>query len=338
MKIDMTFSGNPEDVVASAESAENSVADGLFIPETRHDPFLQLALASQTTERIELGTSVAIAFARNPMTVANTSYDLQRLTGGRMVLGLGSQVAPHITRRYSMPWSKPAARMEEFASALRAIWHSWASGDKLDFRGDFYTHTLMTPMFDPGPLEVDCPRIWIAGVGPKMTEAAGRVADGLICHSFTTAEYLRDITVPTVNVGRASATSARKEFDVSGLVLFATGRTEEEYDAAVTATRERLAFYGSTPAYRPVLDHHGWGALHEELYGLSRQGRWQEMGALIDDQVLDTFAIVGELESIGKQAHARFGGLLTRMTVALVQEDSGDLQLEIADRVVRSAA
>ncbi|OYD66651.1 TIGR03617 family F420-dependent LLM class oxidoreductase [Rhodococcus sp. OK302] len=335
MKVDLTFSSNPEDVVASAQSAEKCGADGLFVPETRHDPFLQLALASQSTERIDLGTSVAIAFARNPMTVAHTSYDLQRLSKGRMVLGLGSQVAPHITRRYSMPWSKPAARMEEFATALRAIWHSWSTGDKLDFRGDFYNHTLMTPMFDPGPLDVGSPRIWIAGVGPKMTEAAGRVADGLICHSFTTADYLRDVTLPTVNAGRA--VSAREDFDVSGLILFATGRTEEEYDAAVTATRERLAFYGSTPAYRPVLDHHGWGALHEELHALSRQGRWQEMGGLIDAEVLDTFAIVGELEGIGKQARARFDGLLTRMTVALVQEDSGDLQLEIADRLTGSA-
>ena len=333
MKIDVTFSGRPEDAAASARVAESRGADGLVVPETRHDPFLQLALCSQTTERIELGTSVAIAFARNPMTVAGTSYDLQRLSGGRAILGLGSQVAAHITRRYSMPWSRPAARMEEFAAALRSIWHSWQTGDELDFVGDFYTHTLMTPMFDPGPLDVGSPRLWIAGVGPKMTAVAGRVADGLICHSFTTADYLRDVTLPIVAAGLASAGRAHDEFDVSGLILFATGRTEEEYDTAVTATRERLAFYGSTPAYRPVLEHHGWGALHEDLHTLSRQGRWQDMGGLIDDEVLDTFAVVGELDDIGKLARTRFDGLLTRMTVALAVDDSSALHLEIADRI-----
>ncbi|MGW6460952.1 TIGR03617 family F420-dependent LLM class oxidoreductase [Streptomyces sp. NPDC055078] len=335
-RTDFSFGGRTERVAASARRAEERGTDGLLAFETRYDPLIQLALAAGSTERIELATAVSVAFARTPMTLAISAYDVQRLSGGRLTIGLGSQIKPHITRRYGMPWSRPAARMREFASALRAIWHSWETGDTLDFRGDFYTHTLMTPMFDPGPVPSGPPRIWIAGVGPMMTAVAGEVADGLLCHSLTSTRYLREVTLPALNTARAKAEAAGERPagpppDVVCHVLVATGRTEEEYTASVAATRERLAFYASTPAYRPVLELHGWGALHEELHRLSTRGRWQEMGGLIDDDVLSTFAITGEPAAAGRALRERFGGLCTRVTCSVSRDVDGSLSLDVLE-------
>jgi probable F420-dependent oxidoreductase len=228
-----------------------------------------------------------------------------------------------------MPWSQPAARMKEFASALRAIWHSWQTGERLRFRGDFYTRTLMAPMFDPGPLPSGPPRIWLAGVGPMMTAVAGEVADGLICHALTSADYLRRVTLPAVHKAREAAGRAAQPFDVVCNALVATGRTEEEYAAALTATRERIAFYTSTPAYRAVLDLHGWGGLQEELHRLSVRGRWEEMGRLIDDDVLDAFALHGEPEAVGRAVRERFVGLCTRVTVSLSHDADDTLALDV---------
>ncbi|MFD0112503.1 TIGR03617 family F420-dependent LLM class oxidoreductase [Streptomyces sp. NPDC058320] len=335
LKVDFNFTGRIDQAAAAAALAEQRGVDGMLVNEAKHDAFLQLGLAAGTTRRIDLASTVAIAFARTPMTVATAAYDVQRLSAGRAVIGLGSQVKPHITRRYSMPWSQPAARMREFAGALRAIWHSWQTGDKLDFRGDFYTHTLMTPMFDPGPLPSGSPRLWLAAVGPLMTAVAGQVADGVICHPLTSADYLRKVTLPSVQDSRAKAQAAQgirpdaPSFDVVGTALVATGRTEEEYAAARTATRERIAFYASTPAYRAILELHGWGDLQEELHRLSTQGRWQEMGLLIDDTVLDTFAVTGEPETVGRTLHQRFGGLCTRLTVSFSHDTDDTLALDV---------
>ncbi|WP_377267510.1 TIGR03617 family F420-dependent LLM class oxidoreductase [Peterkaempfera sp. SMS 1(5)a] len=329
LKVDHTFTGRIEQAAAAAVLAEEYGADGFLVNEARHDAFLQLAMAASRTRRTELASGVAVALARNPMTVATAAYDVQRLSDGRTIVGLGSQIKPHITRRYSMPWSQPAARMREFTAALRAIWHSWQTGDKLDFRGDFYTHNLMTPMFDPGPLASGPPRIWLAGVGPRMTAVAGEAADGLICHALTSAEYLRQVTLPAVSQARAGAGREAQPFDIVGTALVATGRTEEEYAAALTATRERIAFYASTPAYRAVLDLHGWGGLHEELYELSTRSCWQEMGRLIDDEVLDTFALTGEPQAVGQALHERFGGLCTRITVSLSRDADDTLALDV---------
>ncbi len=241
---------------------------------------------------MELGTSIVVAFARSPMTLANTAWDLQALSGGRFLLGLGSQVRAHIERRFSMPWSHPAARMREFIAALQAIWASWQDGTPLDFRGDFYQHTLMTPMFNPGPLPQGPPRAFLAAVGTAMTRVAGEVADGLLVHGFTTRSYLQDVTLPALATALDRAGRSRSEFQVKYSPFLVTGSSEAELADAATEARERIAFYASTPAYRPVLEHHGWGDLQTELNHLARRGEWKAMGGLIDDDVLEAFALV----------------------------------------------
>ncbi len=296
-----------------AQRLEQDGYSGLLSAETSHDPFLPLALAAQQTERIELMTAIAVGFARNPMVLAHVAWDLQALSGGRFLLGLGSQIQAHVTKRFSMPWSRPAARMEEMIHAIRAIWDAWQTGERLNFRGDFYRHTLMTPMFSPGPIDVAPPPILISAVGPLMTKVAGRAADGLVCHAFQTAEYLRAVTLPNVDAGLAEAGRDRSEFQISMPVFVVSGFREEEVAAKAARTREQIAFYGSTPAYRPVLEHHGWGDAQTELNRLSKRGMWKEMGDVIDDEMLDAFAIVAEPGDVPARIADRFGGSLDRL-------------------------
>jgi len=230
-------------------------------------------------------------------------------------------VKAHITRRFSMPWSAPAARMREFVLAMRAIWDCWADGTRLDFRGDFYSHTLMTPFFDPGPNIHGAPAVFVAGVGPRMTEVAAEVADGLIVHGFMTERYLREVTLPAVQAGLARAGRSGAPFELSAPIFVVTGPTEEAAAGAAVLARRQLAFYASTPAYRPVLDEHGWGPLQTELNHLSKAGRWDEMGGLIDDEMLATFAVVAEPPDVGKQLVARFAGLVNRVVPHLPGAD-----------------
>jgi probable F420-dependent oxidoreductase len=315
MKIDTGLGGvSLADLGRRARTLEELGYDGLNTAETSHDPFLPLAVAAEHTERVQLATGIAVAFARSPMTTANTSWDLNLYSRGRMALGLGSQIQPHITKRFSMPWSHPAARMREFVSAMRAIWSSWQDGTKLDFRGDFYTHTLMTPFFNPGANEYGAPKVYLAAVGELMTEVAGEVCDGILIHGFTTERYVREVTMPAVARGLERAGRDRAAFEVSGPLFVVTGTNEQELDAAKVGTRRQIAFYGSTPAYRPVLDLHGWGDLQPELNGLSKQGKWAEMGELIDDEVLHTFAVVAEPEGVGKELRRRYGGVVDRVS------------------------
>jgi probable F420-dependent oxidoreductase len=314
MKIDGGLGNDLAAAPAAAREAEEAGYDGIWTAETSHDPFFPLLLAAEHTERIELGTSIAVAFARNPMLLANVGYDLQAFSKGRFILGLGSQIKPHITKRFSMPWDHPAARMRELILATRAIWDCWNEGSKLDFRGDFYTHTLMTPFFNPGPNPYGVPKIFLAGVGEKMTEVAGEVADGFICHGFTTERYLREVTVPALERGREKAGKTMEGFEIIGPSFVVTGATEDDLDAAAKGTRQQIAFYGSTPAYRGVLEIHGWGELQDELNALSKQGKWVEMGDLIDDEILNTFAVVGEPEAIGAELHHRYGDVIQRIS------------------------
>jgi probable F420-dependent oxidoreductase len=313
MKVDGSISFEPGQSAASARAAEEAGYDGAWTAETSHDPFLACALAAEHTERIEVGTSIAVAFARSPMTTAQTANDLQALSQGRFILGLGSQIKAHIEKRFSMPWSKPAARMREYVSAMRAVWASWNEGTKLDFRGDFYTHTLMTPFFDPGPNPHGAPKVHLAGVGELMTEVAGEVCDGFICHPFTTERYLREVTLPALERGRAKAGRTMDGFEISGPSFVVSGSTDDEMAAARTAIKQQIAFYGSTPAYRGVLDRHGWGDLQGELNRLSKQARWGEMGELIDDEMLATFAVVAEPEQIAPELLRRYGDTVTRL-------------------------
>ncbi len=283
--------------------------DGAFTYETKHDPFLPLAVAAGHTERIALGTAIAIAFARNPMNLANIGYDLQVASRGRFILGLGSQIRPHIVNRYSSPWSHPARRMRELVLATRAIWDAWQGAAPLRFAGEFYRHTLMTPAFDPGPNPHGSPRIFLAGVQPRMIEVAGEVADGFIAHPFTTRRSLEDHILPALRKGFATSGRRRDQFEVMCVALIATGETDTEMAANREVVRKQLAFYGSTPAYRPTLDSHGWGDLHVELNGMSKQGMWDEMAALVSDEMLETIAVVAPRRQMAAALHARFSGL-----------------------------
>jgi len=298
----------------AARGLEEIGYDGLWSAETSHDPFFSLLLAAEHTAQLELGTGITVAFARNPMTLAQIAYDLQAFSGGRFILGLGSQIKPHITKRFSMEWSRPAARMREMILAIRAIWDCWNNDTKLDFRGDFYTHTLMTPFFNPGPNPHGNAKIFLAGVGDKMTEVAGEVSDGFLCHGFTTEEYLKSVTLPALERGFAKAGKTRDQFEISGPAFVVTGTTEEEMQRAADGVRQQIAFYGSTPNYRPVLDLHGWGDLQDELNRLSKQGEWVKMGTLIDDEILDTFAIIAEPEDVPAKLAARYGGVVDRIS------------------------
>ena len=309
--------GLGSDLSKAAEGAKDQESlgfDGLWAAETNHDPFLALTLAAEHTERIQLGTGIAVAFARSPMTLAQTAYNLNAFAEGRLLLGLGSQIKAHITRRFSMPWSHPAARMREFVMARQAIWTAWEDGSKLDFRGDFYEHTLMTPFFDPGPNPYGAPRVFLAAVGELMTEVVGEVCDGMLCHGFTTESYLREVTLPAVERGLAKGDRNRTDIELSLPSFIVTGSTEEEMAAAADGVRQQIAFYGSTPAYRGVLEHHGWGELQTELNALSKQGRWVDMGTLIDDEMLAAFAVVAEPDAVAAGLLGRFGDVVDRIS------------------------
>ena len=285
--------------------------DSAFSAEINNDPFFPLILASEHSKKIKLATSISVAFAPNPMTMANLAWDLNQYCRGRFILGMGSQIEAHITRRFSMPWSKPAARMREFILALRAIWDCWESGSKLDFRGSFYQHTLMTPMFVPTRKDFGAPPIRLAGVGPKMTAVAGEVAEGLIAHGFTTARYLEEVSLPAVAIGLQRAGKQRKDFDISSPIIVVSGATEEAFEQNKQAVKSQLAFYASTPAYRPVLELHGWGELQPVLNSLSKQGQWQSMGELISEEILQAFAVVAELPAdIPGLLKAKYGHLI----------------------------
>jgi probable F420-dependent oxidoreductase len=260
-----------------------------------------------------------VAFARNPMTVAQVADDLHRLSKGRFILGLGPQVRAHIERRFAMPWSRPVARMREFVLALRAIWASWESGEPLRFEGEFYRHTIMGPNFDPGPTGYGPPPVYLAAVGPQMTAAAAEVADGLLCHPLATPAYLSAVTLPALGGARDAVVVAS--------VLAATGADEAALAASRQNVRRKIAFYAATPAYRPILDLHGLGDLQPELNDLARQGRWDEMAGHVDDTVLERFAVVGRPRDIGRTVRERFTGLADRVTIYEL-DAAGRLRLE----------
>jgi len=289
--------------------------DGAFSYETKHDPFLPLAVAAEHTTALTLGTAIAIAFARNPMNLANIGYDLQVASRGRFVLGLGSQIRPHIVNRYSSVWSRPAARMREMVLAIRAIWSAWQTGEPLRFDGEFYRHTLMTPAFDPGPNPYGTPRIFLAGVQPRMLRTAGEVADGFIAHPFSTRKSLLEYTLPQLERGLSRAGRARSDLEIVCVTLVATGATDAELECTREVVRKQLAFYASTPAYRPTLDCHGWGDLHGELNALSKQGRWDDMAALVSDEMLDTIAVTGRRETIASRVLDRLGDLADAVSI-----------------------
>ena len=304
------------DVPAFVRRAEEIGLDGVWTAEAAHDAFLPLALAAEHSERLILGTGIAVAFARTPMTLAVVANDLQLYSQGRCILGLGSQIRPHIENRYSMPWSRPADRMKEMVQALRAIWHTWQTGERLDFRGDFYKHTLMTPMFDPGPNPYGPPKVYVAGVGPRMTEVAGAIADGFLVHPFTTARYLAERIIPALERGLAASDRTRADIEI-GFPGF-TVESDADEETRTRAARDQLAFYGSTPAYHPVLELHGWLDLGHELNALSKSDtpdKWRRMGDLVPDDVVQEFTVFADPAGMRETVAQRFTGLVDRFTL-----------------------
>jgi probable F420-dependent oxidoreductase len=313
LKIDGGIPNQLARVPEAAAALEINGYDGGWTFETSHDPFLPVLLAAEHTSRLELGTNIAVAFARNPMIVANVGWDLQAYSKGRFILGLGTQIQPHIEKRFSMPWSHPARRMREFISALQAIWSAWKDGTKLRFEGEFYTHKIMTPMFTPEPQPYPFPKIFLAAVGEAMTEMCGEVADGHLGHPMVSKRYLTEVTMPVLLRGLQRSGRDRGDFEVAAEVMVATGADDDELATAMAATRKQIAFYGSTPAYRKVLDLHGWGDLHPELNRLSKEGEWDAMASLIDDEMLGTFAVVGPVDEIAAALRDRCAAVVDRV-------------------------
>jgi len=315
MKIDGTLLGSElTDTARLVREFEDLGFDGVFTGETTHDPFFPLLLAAEHTRTLELGTNIALGFPRSPMHLANIGYDLQQFSKGRFTLGLGTQVKAHIEKRFSATWTKPVSKMGELVEAVRAVWRCWQNGEKLSFRGDFYTLTIMTPFFDPGPNPFGTPKINLAAVGESMTTMAGKVADGLLIHPFNTPHYVRTVSLPALELGLAESGRTRSDVEVMSQVFVVTGNTEEQYNQRLAEAREQIAFYGSTPAYRPVLEAHGWGQLQNDLNELAKRGQWSDMAGLIDDEILEAFAVVAEPAKVAAALLERYGNLCDRIS------------------------
>ena len=315
MKIDATvMAGDLETIGPRARRIESLGYDALYTAETQHDPFFPLVLAAEHTERMDLATAIAVAFPRSPTHLAHIGHDLQRFSRGRFILGLGSQIKAHVEKRFSAQFSRPAARMRELILATRAIWRTWEEGEPLRFEGEFYRHTLMTPFFNPGPTGYGTPRIFLAAVGEKMTEVVGEVCDGMFVHGFSTERYIRQTTLPALERGLAKSGRSRADIELAFPTFMVTGETDEEWQKADAAVREQIAFYGSTPAYRPVLETHGWGEVQDELNALSKRGEWKQMGKVITDDILDAFAVRGSAGDLPGLVTARYGDLVDRVS------------------------
>ena len=309
---------------------------GAFTYEGPHDPLFPLLLAARASEKIDLYTAVAIGFARNPMILANIGWDLQALSKGRFMLGLGTQIKPHIEKRFCMPWSRPATRMKEMVLAIKEIWRCWEENDRLDFRGEIYQHTLMTPMFNPGKNPYGDPPILIAGVGPRMTEVAGEAADGFFVHPLHTPRSLESLTLPAIERGLAKSGRVRGDFELSLQVMIASGSSEREIESTRRMTKQQIAFYGSTPAYAVVLESHGWGDLQPELNALSKRGRWAEMTELVSDEMLETIAICCPLDQVADRVRARCGAIADRVSLVAHWASDPEPWAEIARELGRA--
>ncbi len=293
-----------------ARSAEQAGFDAIWSSETQHDPFLPLALVSEHTERMGFGTSVAIGFARSPATLAYTAWDLAEASKGRFILGLGTQVKPHIEQRFGMPWpDSPVGKLRELIEAVRAFWQAWQTGEPLNYRSEHYKLTLMSPFFNPGPIDHPDIPIYIAGVNTGLSRLAGEVADGFHAHVYHSPRYLREVIQPAIDEGARRANRSPNEIHRSTAAFTAT-RPEE-----IDFVRSQIAFYASTPTYHPVMDLHGWGETAERLQSLARKGAWDEMAQQIDDEMLNTFALVCEPPALSKMLIERYEGLVDRLTL-----------------------
>src|SRR5215210_198142 len=318
MKLDAslgTEGGYLRSVGGVARAAEDLGFAGLWTSETKHDAFLPLAIAANETERIELGTSIAVAFSRSPMETAQTAWDLQDLSGGRFILGLGTQVKAHVKRRFSMPWDRPVARLRDYIDAVRAIWCSFQSGEPLSFEGEFYRHTLITPFFNPGPIEHPEIPIYIAGVNTNLARLAGELCDGFHIHPFHSPEYVRRTVMPAIAEGAEKEGRDPGEVELATAVFVITGESDGEIEEQRAKMRAQISFYASTPTYRTVLEAHGWEKVGEELGKLARDKRWEEMPNLVTDEMLGAFAIEASPGEVGDALRERYEGLIDRVSL-----------------------
>ena len=312
MKIDGHLAPDWHSIPDHVKKMEAQGFDRVGTAEMNHDPFMPLLLAAEHSETIEVGTGIAVAFARSPMILANIGHDLNSYSKGRFVMGLGSQIRPHITKRFSMPWGAPAPQMKELVQAMRAIWANWYEGEPLRFEGKYYNHTLMTPAFTPEDKEYGAPKVTLAAVGPIMTEVAGEVADGLIIHPFSNEKYIREVTLPAIDRGLAKSGRSREDFEIAYTPFIVSGKDEETFEKAKLEAKNRIAFYGSTPAYKNVLAVHGWGDMQFELNKLSKEGKWAEMGEMITDDILNVMGVMGEPSGIVAEIQSRYGDFTDR--------------------------
>ena len=313
MKVDFYYPPSPPD--GAGEAIKNAVEigyDGFFSTETQYDPFLPLALAGAEGHDIDLGTAIAVAFPRSPMVTAMVAWDLARMTSGRFLLGLGTQIRPHITRRFSMEWGRPGPRIKDYILAMRAIWDTWQNSTQLKYQGEFYNFSLMTPFFDPGPIPNPNVPVYIAGVGPYLSSLAGELCDGLHVHPFHTTAYLDELVIPNITRGAAAGGRSIDDVERAATVFVMTGTNDEEVEQSMSAIRQQIAFYASTPSYRPVLEANDW-EFGDELHAMSKRGQWAEMADVVPDEALFEVGVAAQVGDLGEAIKARYGDRVQRV-------------------------
>ena len=316
---------NWKNTAATAKAVEAAGFDSIATPEITNDPFVTMAVAAQATEKVALRTAIVVAFPRSPMVVANSAWELHANSGGRFCLGLGTQVKGHNERRFSVPWAKPRTRLREYVESLRAIWSCWQNGEKLQYSGEFYNFSLMTPEFSHRPNDLGPIPVYTAAVRPRMMELAGQVADGVRLHGFCTRRYLDEVALPTLEKGLAETGRTRESFEVCDGGFIATGPDEESLRTQMDFIRYRIAFYGSTRTYAPVLELHGWGDLNAKLHAMSKAGQWKQMAAEISDDVVRTFAACATFDNLASAIEERFGGLSDSISIGFGDHAKADL-------------
>jgi probable F420-dependent oxidoreductase len=309
--------GHMRDAAKIVRAAEAVGFAGMWTPETKHNPFFPLLIAAEHSERIQFGPAVAIAFPRSPMVMAQIAWDLQAVSRGRFILGLGTQVKAHIERRFGMTWEAPVAKLRDYIGALRAIWHAWQTGTKLDYQGTYYQHTLMTPFFNPGPIAHPRVPVYIAGVNEGLARLAGELCEGFHAHPFHSAKYLNEIVRPQIAAGAEQAGRSLADVELASGVFVITGVNEAAMEVMRTMVRDQISFYASTPTYRVVLECHGWQDIGEQLSRLASAKRWGEMGALISDEMIEVFAVEAPLDRLGQALRRRYDGVLDRVACYL---------------------
>ena len=313
-----------QDVADPARRIEELGFESLYVSERKHNPFLQLAVAAVSTSRIKLGPEVALAFPRNPMVLAYTAWDLQRASNGRFILGLGTQVKAHNERRFGLKWERPAAKLREYVLAIRAIWDHFQNGEELDFEGEFFRFNLMTPMFNPGPLDVPPPPIFIGAVNPLNCRMAGEVADGFHCHGFHTARTLKANVIDNVQAGLDAAGRKRSDFTITAPVMAVMGGNRQELDTMRERVRSMIAFYGATSYYKSMFQAHKWDDTFERLLEKSRTGQWDRMPEEISDEMISEFAVEGLYEEIPGLIEKKYGDMLDEVLIYFGEPEKGD--------------